>query len=362
MQLITFIDFLKIVALVQIILVIGLLLWAYGLKIYAYYQHAQQQKTILKLNEAIKLGLKNPQNFTTQTLKINRRHLSLLIDVITQWDNQLTLKDQSWQTIRQDLLSITQPQLQWLATSTEWYERYLACLTLSLFEQCPEESILLKLIQDPIPLIAINAAKLALQSNSKALVNAVIDLFAEGRRVQQSFYTQIITGANPSIMPFINERLCHEKNPYILAFCYRALTALPPRTTRLETITRDSESNNIDLRLAVLSYRHHQHDSTLPAHLLALLQEKHWEIRARAAKLLGLQQNSNSAAFLEQSLCDPVWWVRLNAAEALYQLGEPGRLILQNQTPEKDRFAYDAAKLILSTTSKHIDPQIKVQS
>jgi hypothetical protein len=55
-----------------------------------------------------------------------------------------------------------------------------------------------------------------------------------------------------------------------------------------------------------------------------------------------------SEACLERLLCDPNWWVRREAAQALLNMGEPGIITLRGILFGKDRYAADMAQQVLN--------------
>jgi HEAT repeat protein len=58
--------------------------------------------------------------------------------------------------------------------------------------------------------------------------------------------------------------------------------------------------------------------------LIISLGDEIWEVRAQAAKALGVLGDKQAVIRLKQALFDESWWVRHNAADSLYQLGQEG--------------------------------------
>ena len=86
--------------------------------------------------------------------------------------------------------------------------------------------------------------------------------------------------------------------------------------------------------------------------LLDLAGHPEWQVRAQAARSLGLVAGRDGNAIyldavlecLEQLTRDQEYWVRNNAATALASLGEPGRRILQRLASGSDRYAAERAR------------------
>ena len=77
------------------------------------------------------------------------------------------------------------------------------------------------------------------------------------------------------------------------------------------------------------------------------LDDEQWQVRAAAAKSLGMIKDYSALQALGKKLSDKEWWVRIRAAEALGELGDEGAQILKDQSMEKDKYAYEAASQVL---------------
>lgn len=350
----------KTVAIAQLILVVMLVLFANGVKIFSYYRAAYLKAINQSINRFIKHCIEQPADFRLKSIIKYKQHLDILINIIHQFD--VATDDENWMHLRIKLIDlILIPTARVFAQSRQWYKRYLACLTFQLSSHKIDENVIVRLINDPVPLVAINAAIFAVNAYSQDMIDAVIDTFSQGRRVQQSLYAQIIFSAHTTIIPLVKNRLSREQDSYIKAFCYRTLTYLPSDfdvvTTVdadidfdvITTVDADLNADNVDLKLAVLHYLYHFNPRASGKVLVAHLSDAHWEVRAKSAKLLGELGDESYAYELDKCLKDPEWWVRMNAAEALGTLGEKGMLILKNQTPDEDQYAYDAAIHVLLT-------------
>ncbi len=350
-----FFAFVKILANIQFAIVVILILLAYSVKIYFYYK----MKYRIKMQQQLRVLLLNCQEgiieLSPKLYRLFCKDMYFIVNILNESNNI-----RFCQYILHDLLL---PQARKSALAKQWIKRYLYCYVLSSYVNqrdkmvdqnavlisAADEIILYNLIDDPRPLIAINAAKLALQCASQKLVNHVIEVGSAGRRVQQEFYAHISIGAQQGTGALIMQRLQYEPEPYVRIFCYRLLNQLPYYEENTAMLQMDLASDHLDLQLTVLAYCQYIHYSELHQCLLILLKDPRWEIRARAVKLLGTEANMKFIQEIELSLRDSVWWVRINAAEALAKLGEAGVVILKKQNSDEDQYAYDAASLVLST-------------
>ncbi|MBL8152372.1 MAG: HEAT repeat domain-containing protein, partial [Blastocatellia bacterium] len=81
--------------------------------------------------------------------------------------------------------------------------------------------------------------------------------------------------------------------------------------------------------------------------ILLSLTDKHWEVRAVAARALGQIGLEGAVPYLANSLMDEAWWVRHNAAHSLARLGQQGIDALREKLDSDDRFARDISKQVI---------------
>ena len=82
--------------------------------------------------------------------------------------------------------------------------------------------------------------------------------------------------------------------------------------------------------------------------LIMSLDDDSWEVKAEAAKSLGVLGDKQAVERLRQALSDDNWWVRHNAANSLYQLGEEGTNALREASRSGERAPRAAAAQVLA--------------
>ena len=328
-------------------MVVGLVILAYAVKVYSKYKIAHSLRVHKEIKRLLMESVDNSRDVNPKLLLKLKRYIETIIAIINELDASIDQK--KWPGIRKSIIEhIILPQALIWAKKRAWHKRYIACKAFGLSLNDLDEPTLKSLINDPVPLVAINAATLAIHCRSQPLIDAVIDSFQKSRRIRQSLYAQVISTADKTIIPLIKHRLLRETNPYIKAFCYRTLTELPSISETIKTTSKDLESENLDLKLSVMAYLRHTEPKSSKALFASLLKDNHWEVRAKSAKLLGDIGDKASACSLEDCLKDKEWWVRINAAQSLAKLGPTGILILKRQNPSVDQFAYEVSMQVLS--------------
>jgi hypothetical protein len=336
--------FIKIAVFIEIALIILFILFNYTAKVY-YFFKAKREKEQIKNIETLfaKFRGKKDLAFDQQTIKYLRHHILIVLRVISLLENE---KPPMFNGLLIELSEqVLKPNARKMAVSKKWFKRYLAVKCFSYGFSPQDEIFLLQLISDNSLLISLNAALVTLQYPSVQSINKIIDVYAKGRRLQQSSFAEILTKEAPAIQTMIAERLSNELDPYVKIFCYHLLVKLPP-TEVISSFALDIKSENLDLKIAVLNYLAHVKKNA-QEEIRSFLTNPHWQIRAAAAKLLGQLKDKKSLILLNTCLRDSEWWVRINAAQALSVMGDEGLLILREQDPSIDRYAYEEAQQIL---------------
>lgn len=336
------------VAIAQVLLVFVILILAFILRVYVFAQKVRRKKISRKIKNLLTSAVRDPNTVDLNELKRYRKNTDIIVEIINRLDT--VAKSKQWiKTRKQIFEDIILPRARTLAKSRSWYNRYTACQSFCLNLLKQDEPFLIQLIHDSLPLISLNAAVIGTHTRSQEVIDAVIDHYGKGRRLQQFGYAQLFSTAKESVIDLLENRLRREQDPYLKCFCYRILNNLPFKIKKGETHAQeDIYSDNLDLRLAALNYLCHIDPESTKETLYSFLKDKVWEIRARAAKLLGEIKDISAVDKLELCLRDYEWWVRLNAAQALSQLGEKGIAVLKRQDPNVDKFAYETANNVLS--------------
>lgn len=89
-------------------------------------------------------------------------------------------------------------------------------------------------------------------------------------------------------------------------------------------------------------------DHSVSAAIAALGEDSSWEVRSCVMQALGRLGAGGQIPLLLQGLSDQEWWVRLNAAEALHALGDPGITALRDATDHHvDAYGRDMSRQVL---------------
>ncbi len=331
----------KYLSLIQIGLFIVLFFITLGTKIYQ--QH--QEKLFHKKYHYIQKLMKNFEQLKPQQIDNLKKNDLISFSIFFHLQ-----KDNYWhdnQTYIDILNTLFLPNLISYASSRSWSLRNIAATILMLKNKftktcnASEVFMLEMLLNDKVALVQTNAALAVFYNPSTRLMNKVIDVFSISERSQHELLMSMMKECAYNGSQFLVYRLDTETSNDIRSFCYRMLTDLPVLDLEINKLSCDLESDSLDLKISALAYVAHINYKGYEDILVNNLSDKHWQIRARCAKLIGQTKNPKLAVFLEPILEDPVWWVRFRSASALTFLGEDGLNILKAKRLSLDQFAAD---------------------
>lgn len=335
---------------IEIVITISFIALVYIIKLYQVLTSHDGEKLFDEIEAHLKETMNSGRELTRKDKKLLSKAVLVTLKIARHFDAEEKFKQQ-WEPIRTYIInSVMLPIMRKYYKSRKVYKRYYAA-HLFYYYYTPEDAPkVISLIKDPALIISIEASRLGFRMASSELVNASIDVFAKYRRLQQSVFSLIATDCHEEVETIIFERIANEKNPYIKAFCYKLLLRFPAVQDHSEQVQRDLDSETLELRLAALNYSAHNRHSVklLPKFLV----DKQWQMRSTAAKMLGIVKDKTSIEALGNALKDPEWWVRIRAAESLKEMGADGIKVLEKQSPEIDKYAYEAAIQVLMNEKK----------
>ena len=141
------------------------------------------------------------------------------------------------------------------------------------------------------------------------------------------------------------KNMLHHESDYLVRLFLKSIDK-EMANALIEDIISISKSSGKETRLAgIIAVGKSGSSEKIPI-LIQALDDKEWEIRAMAAKTLGVLTSPDAVIPLANAACDREWWVRQNAVTSI--LAYPNREgILASIAQTGDRFAYDSMLYIL---------------
>jgi HEAT repeat protein len=136
-----------------------------------------------------------------------------------------------------------------------------------------------------------------------------------------------------------------DKDPSVHLSCLEVLAGKSMIITR-PFLTKDLHSADDEIRLAAVRVYAHNLQKESAVVLSLCIDDSYPKIRMEAAIGLRHYLSEGTVKQLEKALSDPEWIVRLQAGLSLKNMGKIGQQILNDQSPEVNKVAYDTAQYV----------------
>lgn len=280
-------------------------------------------------------------------MKYGWDEISLLVPVIESLNKEYS-EDLQWLFVMDSLLDrILFPKARKLAMSPFWFKRNWALRCLSLSPRKQDETYFLNFLCDPMTHNRFGAIRPLLEVGSAYSLNVIVEVMEDENRHTQAVYLSMTKYGGSNFYEAIRERLKRESDPQAKRVCIDILSESLERSD-LFLIKKSLFDKDKSLRLTSLRClgKFEMHHSTQL--LMGFLKDDLWEVRSLAAKFLGLRKAYQAIPSLIENACDRNWWVRLNSIEALFEMGESGKMALETITEEKDKYAFEMLQYVKS--------------
>ncbi len=231
--------------------------------------------------------------------------------------------------------------------SRSWIKRQLAARAFLLYPEKASEEDLAKLIKDDKHLVRVFAAVAITKTNSRFLFYEVLRTMSEETPLSRFFYRDALVQCDSEKFTWMEDLLKSEKDPNIIAMI---LDVLSTRSTSnlLQAIKPYTHSEDRNCRILAIRALGNITAEEAIFLLIEHLEDSDWEIRAESIAGLQKQHVKRAIPEIAELLNDPIWWVRLQAANALKSFGEEGKRILQSQDAATRPLAHEIASYALA--------------
>lgn len=342
----TILHIVKIVAIIELILITLFVVLTLCAKLYFSSHKKKNSQNLKEIFELLHAHMINKEPISNEQAKKLRKSIPNVLIVLKRLGEK---PNDYFETLKKQLFTLVlKPSAVKWCKSYSGFKRNQAAMCYLYGLEPDDRHRINRLLNDSTLLISMNAGLSIVQFGDAEQINNVITTFSQGRRLQQALLAKMITQGPRDLSPIIIDRLRVEPDPYVKTFCYRLLCEFPQQTVA-PIAKEDFTIDVVDLKIAIIRYYMHCQNPEKNELIYELASDKHWEVRAVIAKSIGTIPGDKSIQLLAKLLCDTEWWVRLNAANALIEQGEKGIDVLNNQSPDKDKFAYETAQKVLIT-------------
>ncbi len=280
-----------------------------------------------KISDEVIAFLKQPAPYF-DSFKRNWRRFNILMPIVNEFERQV---DPHWEEIRIEFFeSVLLPLARTEVTSKDWTRRLCAARTFSLYFEAGDEPYILKLAEDKVPLVRYNSIIPAVLYGSEKCINSIITKIAEEPFLSQYIYLREFYNASGTSRIHIENCLINSSEPNIRYVCYKLLLNYPALGISWD-YQGDLISNNLQLKLATLTYLCHANRGIAIPIITNSLKDTDWNVRVVALICLRNMKVNQAIPDISRCLKDSNQTVILVAKQVLYELGEQGVQALESQ-------------------------------
>lgn len=315
--------------------IVSLLLLLFSLiyrRVFTTFKIKIQDRIRTRISHQITLYLEKPDSFAPKRFF---SHRILLLSVLESYNRRL--KGEEWEALKRKiadryLLQVARRK----ATSPFWHRRSFAARIFALVPLPEDEPLILRLLADPVFLVKSLAAVAAIALNSKKGIELTLQHMIEKTGYARCYYRDALLQGSTQTFAYMAE--IAQKKPEIHAACLEILAGKTVACA-IPFLEADLHSKDPTVALAALKALICNPLKNAKAIFLEALARPEEKIRVQAAVGLKLFIDPDVLQTLENTLSDPVWKVRLQAALSLTEMGPAGMAILQKQK-EKEAAKY----------------------
>ncbi|MEN9449469.1 MAG: hypothetical protein RJA83_83 [Pseudomonadota bacterium] len=308
---------------------------------------ARKKERDKQLSQRIKKYLTSTTYRHDNNLPRNWKRLRLLLPIVSQLD--LDKNEHAWYKNRRHfVVSVMLPLARASTTNNYWASRLYASQTFAVLSENTDESYILKLASDEIPLVRFSALSAAILFGSEAIINLIITQMAKEPWRTQSVYLSKFDNVPLKTRHPIENFLKTSPDINIRITCYKVLLKYPPIKPSWD-IETDIKSKTLSLKLSALKLLAHiNHKSAIPI-LIDALNDTHWQVQTISMQCLGDLKAFEALPKITNYLNNSNQWVAVTAAETLYRLGDQGIAILKSQRITYDPACYNIVHHVLDS-------------
>jgi len=273
------------------------------------------------------------------------QRLDVLLFMVNSYDSQFN--NNHWHRVRLELMHyIILPLARVYAIKKNWVSQFYATQVLSLYAEEPDLELITILINSKFPVVRLAALQAGLKYGSETVFTNIINEIKDQPQLTQAVYIQAFSHAPMMSRVYIEKHLKTSSDINTRITCYRILLSYSPDNIKWD-INADIYSSNKDLSLSALRLLSFvERDLSIPI-LIEKLKSNDWQTKVISLNALGYLQANDYIPKIAECLHDQNATVRLNAAQALKNLGEKGEQALLSKNITIDPKAFEVVRHVL---------------
>lgn len=342
--------FLFVLLLAEIVILVGLIVALIIIKIKEAYDNKWQPYYKQTISLILLEALEHVEG--TEPLEVSLKPFAENQLLIYQVENfERRFKGGDWDKIKERIAKqFLIPRARRIYDSVSWTNRNYAARAFALYPLREDTHKILHLLEDSVFLVRAIAASAAIALEIPDAVDKIIRRMSTQESYSHFFYRDLVINQGTiKVFEQVQELAQKDKDLGVHLSCLEILAGKSIKITR-PFLSKDLHSTDDQIRLAAVRVYAHNLQKESAVVLSLCIEDSYPQIRMEAAMGLRHFLSESTLKQLEKALSDPEWPVRLQAGLSLKNMGKVGEQILNDQSPEKNKTAYDTAEYV-----KHFD-------
>jgi len=210
-----------------------------------------------------------------------------------------------------------------------WFKKYLLLKCYKLYITPEDESNLITLVEQHLPVLFINTAKVSSKLPRKKVFIAFIYRLSQ---VHKPLANVAVMQLSPSqaLQSALHEVLDKETDPLLRRACFLIIRNAGKNPIFYDDVIKDINVEDLELSISAIRTLPFTDQEKALSYLIKLIKLPNWELRNAATKALGRIHSSKAIPYLLEQLSDQQWWVRFNAAKMLSLHSDDARAQLKS--------------------------------
>ena len=304
------------------------------------YKNKRDEEIKRKISSALLKAVEEERSYTPDLLPTGRFKPEVLLLVIEDISSKFS--GEHWENIKKILLDkyLFSCTRKW-AQDKRWLKRHFVARCFALGAHKEDEDLIIKLLNDKVPLIRITAAISAIAIASVPLLLAFFDAMKKEPERGRYAYRDAVLKGQSHIFSWIREQLKIEED-IAMRYIYLDILGAKYDSFVLRYIHKDLQHKEDKLRLKAVKILTNFPTKEALELFLPFLEDHYYLIRAEVIAVLPKIMGQEALPILTKTMQDKSWWVRLQAALGLKSLGNEGKSVLMKEESQ------EVAKYVLS--------------
>lgn len=198
----------------------------------------------------------------------------------------------------------------------KWYKQYLLLKCYTFYITQEDEKYVIKLLDENLPVLLINATKIITKISKKPIYIAFIYRLSKAHPSLQKIAVLQLAPCE-ILQTALDEILSKETEPTIISTCFLIIRNASNGPDFYHHVEKAISKQNLELQISAIKTLPFTNQEKAFVKLTQLCEISNWLLRNATVKAFGHIKSNAVIPYLLKALSDDEWWIRVNAAKKL---------------------------------------------